>query len=79
MPDMNNPISMPIMAMIGRIAFGMTCRVMMRSLDSPFARAVLTRSWLSTSIIEDRIIREYHPAPSSPSVIDGSTRCEKVP
>ena len=78
-PLMKSPMSMPIMAMIGRMAFGSAWRNSTRHRVSPLARAVRTKSWPSTSIIEERMIRPYQPAPSSPSVSAGSTTCAAVP
>ena len=45
MPLMKSPMSMPTMAMIGRIAFGSACRNRTRQRVSPLARAVRTKSW----------------------------------
>ena len=78
-PLMKRPMSIPTMAMIGRIAFGSACRNSTRHRARPFARAVRTKSWPSTSISDERMIRPYQPAPISPSVSAGSTTCAGVP
>ena len=76
---MNWPMSMPIMAMMGRMAFGSAWRRMMRRPDRPLARAVRMKSWFSTSIMAERTMRAYQPAPRRPSVAAGSTMLEKLP
>lgn len=79
MPDMNRPMSMPIIAITGSIALGIACRNRTLARPAPVARAVRMKSWRITSISEERIMREYQPAPRKPSVTEGRTRWAKVP
>ena len=73
-PVKRNGISRPMFVTTGSSALRNAWRKITRRSETPFARAVFTKSWFSESIIADRMNRESAAMLTRTRVNTGSTR-----